>query len=185
MISLIKNRVSMGKVRIAGGKHANRNIAFKEDTVRPTGSRVRTILFDWLRPHIKNTDCLDLFSGSGILAFQAMSEGARSVLCIDQNPEVCTMIKKEATRIGEDNITVSHQAFPCPLPGNYAICFMDPPFEEHSLYQTCFDTLYQTPTLKPGALLYVEANIPLESPFKSLKQKKVGKVWMHLFQKEA
>ena len=145
----------LGKIRIHGGKHANRQIQFLDNVgIRPTGSRVRTVLFDWLRPIIGGKKCLDLFSGSGILAFDAMSQGADSVHCIDHNKAVCKQIEQEAKRIGDDGISVECVSFPISIEGGYDICFMDPPFQEKDLYISSIEFIIQNNLLKNGGFLY-------------------------------
>ena len=43
------------------------------DGLRPTLGSQRETLFNWLRPIIRNSRCLDLFAGSGALGFEAAS----------------------------------------------------------------------------------------------------------------
>ena len=86
----------MGRVKIQSGQYLNRSIHFLEGhNIRPSGARVRKTLFDWIRFDLKNKRCLDLFSGSGVLAFESMSQGANSVLCIDYDSD-CLLYTSDA-----------------------------------------------------------------------------------------
>ncbi len=175
----------MGKITVHGGKHANRKISFREDAgIRPTGSRVRKTLFNWLRPHIVGARCLDLFSGSGILAFEAMSQGAASVLCVDHSPQNCQMIQDEASRIKERHISTKCLSLPNSLEDQFDMCFIDPPFDQPTLIHSTISCLGSA--LKVGAYLYIETNMQLEviQGYVALKNKKVGNVWMYLWIKE-
>ncbi len=48
--------------------------------LRPTPDRVRETLFNWLMWDVQNAKVLDLCSGSGALAFEALSRGAAHVV---------------------------------------------------------------------------------------------------------
>ena len=175
----------MGKVVIHGGKHANRRIVFRDDTdIRPSGSRVRETLMNWLRPHIQDLDCLDIFSGSGVLAFEAMSQGARSVMCIDHNAQNCQQIMHEAERIGETGISAQCITFPGELSGTYDLVLMDPPFDQPALLHLSLQKMMGL--LKIGGLLYIESSMQLEviTGYAPVKIKKVGRVWMSLWCRE-
>lgn len=52
--------------------------------LRPTPAKVRQALFNILGP-VEELSLLDLFSGSGVMALEALSRGAASALSIEQN----------------------------------------------------------------------------------------------------
>ncbi|MCL2177752.1 MAG: RsmD family RNA methyltransferase [Firmicutes bacterium] len=85
-------------MRILGGKYKYRELfSPKGDSVRPTGARVRQVLFDVLRPQIEDASFLDLFAGSGVVGIEALSMGARVIFCdIDTR-----YVKKNLQHIGE------------------------------------------------------------------------------------
>ncbi|MGB2375564.1 MAG: 16S rRNA (guanine(966)-N(2))-methyltransferase RsmD, partial [Porticoccaceae bacterium] len=73
-------------VRIIGGKWRSRQLKFPAvDGLRPTGSRIRETLFNWLAPYIEGASCLDLFAGSGALCFEALSRGAKNCTAVENN----------------------------------------------------------------------------------------------------
>ena len=76
-----KSNKSDLKVKIIAGLWKGRNISFpdKKD-LRPTKGLVRETLFNWLKNDIQNSYCLDLFSGSGALGFEAASRGAKKFI---------------------------------------------------------------------------------------------------------
>ena len=55
--------------------------------MRPTLSRIRETVFNWLRHDIEIAECkvLDLFCGSCVLGLEAMSRGAVSACFVDHN----------------------------------------------------------------------------------------------------
>ncbi|HSX20586.1 MAG TPA: RsmD family RNA methyltransferase, partial [Gammaproteobacteria bacterium] len=75
---------AQSSIRIIGGKWRSRKVSFEtKDLLRPTPDRVRETLFNWLAPHIAGTVCLDLYAGSGVLGFEALSRGASQVIAVE------------------------------------------------------------------------------------------------------
>jgi 16S rRNA (guanine(966)-N(2))-methyltransferase RsmD len=55
---------------------------------RPTSGKVLSALFSILRSaSLNEADFLDLFSGTGAVAMEALEQGARSVLCVESDGE--------------------------------------------------------------------------------------------------
>ncbi|MGI9290135.1 MAG: RsmD family RNA methyltransferase, partial [Gammaproteobacteria bacterium] len=73
-----KTKTLPSSVRIIAGCWRGRRIRFDQSTpdLRPTGDRVRETLFNWLDPVIRDSRCLDMFAGTGILGIEALSRGA-------------------------------------------------------------------------------------------------------------
>ena len=63
------------------------------DTTRPILDRVKTTLFDILRPRITDCSWLDLFGGSGSVGIEALSQGAKSCVLLDLEPKAVSTIK--------------------------------------------------------------------------------------------
>lgn len=126
---------ALGSVRIIGGKWRSRNLRFiSVDGLRPTGSRIRETLFNWLTPTIEGARCLDLFAGSGALCFEALSRGAESCIAIEANSQAVSELRHNQTQLTADNLNIvsgdCHKFLEC---GNttkpYNIIFLDPPFD--------------------------------------------------------
>lgn len=90
------------QLRIIAGRWRSRKVEFaaSQTQLRPTPDRVRETLFNWLAPVIAGARCLDLFAGSGILSFEALSRGAASVTAIERDHIVCVAILAAAQRLG-------------------------------------------------------------------------------------
>ena len=85
---------SLTKIRIIGGKWRGRKLnVIDAPDLRPTPDRIRETLFNWMNKKIINACCLDLFSGSGALSFEALSRGASKVTMIESNPSIVKMLK--------------------------------------------------------------------------------------------
>jgi 16S rRNA (guanine(966)-N(2))-methyltransferase RsmD len=67
---------------------------------RPILDRVKTALFDMLRPRIAGMLVLDLFAGSGSVGIEALSQGALFCTFIDCSHQAVTTIKKNLASTG-------------------------------------------------------------------------------------
>ena len=61
-----------GGVKIIAGTLRGRRLrVLPKEELRPSSSRTKETLFNWLNPQIRDARCLDLFSGSGALGFES------------------------------------------------------------------------------------------------------------------
>lgn len=134
------------QVRIIGGKFKGRKLRFSGGaSLRPTLGRTRETLFNWLRPVLAETRCLDAFAGSGALGFEALSQGAKEVVMVEQNPRTAKTLQEAARALNcEDNISiikadvVSYLKH-CEEP--FDIAFVDPPFHQIELLEKTLQLL--------------------------------------------
>lgn len=154
----MQTRSTPNKVRINAGKYRGRQITFRSEGVRPTKAIVRKTLMNWLRPVVVGRRCLDCFAGSGILAFDVLSEGAESVLCYDRSSEVIQDIQRNQSRLEVKSLQCFRADFPYTLPegSEFDLVFIDPPFHTLST-QVCLEWLCKQKCLSDGALIYIEA----------------------------
>ncbi|GAB6845146.1 16S rRNA (guanine966-N2)-methyltransferase [Methylorubrum rhodinum] len=108
-------------MRIVGGDWRGRRLAGpKGNGIRPTSDRLREALFNVLAhaydDPVEGATVLDLFSGTGALAFEALSRGAAFALLVDDGREAgnlirdnlaaldgrarARLIRRDATRLG-------------------------------------------------------------------------------------
>jgi len=179
------------QLRIIGGTHRSRLVTFPEhDGLRPTGDRVRETIFNWLQMSIVGARCLDLFAGSGVLGFEALSRGAASVTLLDSDAKVIANLHKNSEQLGFDQarierINASDWLTQSSHAGQFDIAFLDPPFADEILYETCRQ-LQQSGALKAGAKVYLEHELPLAEEklpveWEAIKKKSAGKVHFGLF----
>jgi 16S rRNA (guanine966-N2)-methyltransferase len=71
----------------------------RSDRTHPMSDKVRGALFNILGD-IEGLSVLDAFSGSGALAYEAVSRGAISVVAIDIDPTAVNIIKKNCISLG-------------------------------------------------------------------------------------
>lgn len=61
---------------------------------RPTVDRVKESVFNILNPYIPGSKVLDLFSGTGALAIEALSRGADLAYLVEENKDCCGIIRE-------------------------------------------------------------------------------------------
>jgi len=196
-----KNHPAQREIRIIGGQYRGRKLAVPhEDGLRPTPSRVRETLFNWLAVPIVGARVLDAFAGSGALAVEACSRGAREVIAMDNNPAACAVIHEHIQRLGcyysndgRGFIEVwqadvfSYLQHYSPQGKPYNIVFLDPPFNQ-GLLPRCAKLLEESGWLAENALIYCESEIPaarlgLPQNWQALREKQAGQVHYSLWQR--
>ena len=80
-------------MRVIAGKFRGRKLnEFNVDTTRPTLDRIKEPLFSILMPYMEDATVLDLFSGTGNLAIEALSRGAKFAWMNDLNKNAISVI---------------------------------------------------------------------------------------------
>lgn len=180
------------KLKIIGGDWRSRSIHFDDAPgLRPTPARVRETLFNWLRNDILNSRCLELYSGSGALSFEAASRGAKAVVQVENNPLACRVLKENAVALEAKQIKIVQSDVFRYLAGNsevFDVVFIDPPFQQGLALQTC-QWLEEKGWLSSRAKIYVEVESSLKlegmpDNWHLLKSKVAGEVGYHLFERQ-
>jgi 16S rRNA (guanine966-N2)-methyltransferase len=122
---------------IAGEAGGLRLVAPKGDRTRPTADRVKESLFSALGPWIDGAAVLDLYAGSGALAIEALSRGARSAVLVDRaHPATVAIRANLATTRMIDRARVVRRSVeavlrdPPPPEAPFDLAFLDPPYEQ-------------------------------------------------------
>lgn len=89
-------------MRIVGGTARGRVLQAPQDAeiIRPTADRVRETIFNVLGQTCEDLEVLDLFSGTGALALEAISRGATRATCVDSGKEALALIAANAESLG-------------------------------------------------------------------------------------
>jgi 16S rRNA (guanine966-N2)-methyltransferase len=90
-------------VRITGGTLRSRRVeAPAGDRTRPTSDRVREALFSVLAHHVdlEGAVVVDAFAGSGALAFEALSRGARRAYLLEEARPAARAIEANIRALG-------------------------------------------------------------------------------------
>jgi 16S rRNA (guanine966-N2)-methyltransferase len=173
-----------GRVRIIAGEWRSRVIPIPQGVeLRPTTDRIRETLFNWLSPYIEDARCLDVCSGSGILAFESLSRGAAHATLIDNEYSVSQHLQQQAAlfKTTQAEIVCADvvQWLAKPATQKFEIAFVDPPFAS-LLWEPICHHLENNNWLAPNALIYLEMptqqKLQLPAHWKALKQKRAGNV---------
>lgn len=124
--------------RIIGGTLRGRRLPFVPDPrTRPMKDRVRETLFDLLGPAVRGGVAIDLFAGSGALAFEALSRGAARAVLVERHFPTADRLREAARELGvEDRAEVRagdalvwSRRLPADLPrGGPWLVFVSPPW---------------------------------------------------------
>jgi 16S rRNA (guanine966-N2)-methyltransferase len=161
----------------------SRVISFPDaEGLRPTPERVRQTLFNWLGQTLYGRTCLDLFSGSGALGFEAASRGAERVVMVEKNPAVFRALQDNIKKLALSNISPHCQdglEFAARDKQRYDVIFLDPPFQSEFLPKL-FAAL--PARLNDNGLLYVESGGAISAPdgWQVVKSGKAGQVHYQL-----
>ncbi|MEB5476431.1 16S rRNA (guanine(966)-N(2))-methyltransferase RsmD [Acinetobacter pollinis] len=178
------------QLRIIGGEWKRRQLQFASiDGLRPTPDRVRETLFNWLMWDIQNAVVLDTCTGSGALAFEALSRGASHVTLIEPNKKQAQFLQENIQTLNiqdKCNLHLSTAEDVLPkLKKAFDVVFLDPPYSLE-LWEDLSHLI--DPLLKPEAFIYIEADRPLAQirlpvSWEKIKETKAGTVQAGLYRK--
>jgi 16S rRNA (guanine966-N2)-methyltransferase len=188
-----KKRPAVGhhKLRIIGGRWRSRSLSFPAvEGLRPSGDRIRETLFNWLAPILPGSRCLDLFAGSGILGFEALSRGAAHCSLVELNPVAAQQLRANADQLQAQNAVIHRTSalefLARPVTEPFDVVFIDPPFADN-LWQPVM-TLLDAGWLQEDALIYVEAPpelcLDLSPAWQIHREKRAGQVCYRLYRYE-
>jgi len=148
-------------MRIIGGKYRGKKLFSPDsDAVRPTSDRAREALFNILNSMLEKPlseyTFLDVFSGTGAIALEALSRGAAQVGLIDINPKnlqkntALFPLEKDKIKVIKADVAHLPQASE-----QYDLLFMDAPYQK-GLSEVALSALDAQNWLVAGALCMVE-----------------------------
>ena len=159
-------------MRITGGKLGGRRLVAPDDArVRPTSDRIRQAIFNMLRHkdfgigfELEGAAVLDLFAGTGALGIEAISQGARWCLLVDDSADSRALQRENvealgltgATRIWRRDATDLGPIGPS-AGGPFNLVFLDPPYRK-DLIPKALKSLKDGGWLADKALLVVESD---------------------------
>ena len=182
----------MGKpskeVRIISGSFKGRKLFVNDPNVKPTPDRVRETLFNWLEPFVSGSTVLDLFAGTGVLGFEALSRGALSATLVDHSEAAHKNLEKLVLVLDLDNcinlcLNAEQLVSKINSSSPYSIIFLDPPYGlyEHS---ELIEKLYKNKWADETTLIYCESNRPIKIDENSkryiFKESRAGEVYYAL-----
>ncbi|RRD48667.1 RsmD family RNA methyltransferase [Arachnia propionica] len=152
--------------RVIAGRAKGVRLSAPRSGTRPTSDRVREALFSTLATwfgtaelsaehHLEGIDVLDLYAGTGAVALEAASRGARRVVAVDSH--TADVIRANARR-ARLVVEVQGSRVEGQLPtGPFDLVFVDPPYDVASAaLDRVLLPLFEPGVLAPRALVVVE-----------------------------
>lgn len=120
---------------ISGTARGTKLYTLEGNETRPTLDRVKESLFSIIQFQIPNAVVLDLFSGSGALALEALSRGAKRAILCDCSPKAIAVIQKNVnkTHFTEKAKIICKDFKSClnSLTEKADLIFIDPPYQKN------------------------------------------------------
>jgi 16S rRNA (guanine966-N2)-methyltransferase len=152
-------------VRIVGGTLSGRRLtgAVGEGT-RPTSERVREAIASMIdaRRGFAGARVLDLYAGTGAMAFEALSRGADSAVLVERDRRAAQTITKAADQLGLSSRArvltrdAEHADLAAQLSGAFDLVFIDPPYARIAEVQAVVRRLLAANRIAGEALVIIE-----------------------------
>jgi 16S rRNA (guanine(966)-N(2))-methyltransferase RsmD len=179
----------VANLRVTAGALRGRRILVPAGDLRPTSERARQAFFNILGKRVDGARFLDLFAGSGIFSFEAISRGAASATAVDHDRRKVEAISRLAKEWnvpldavqGEVVTTLARLGRAA-----YDIVYADPPYDYEG-YDVLLDGISGHVSLAPRAVVAVEHR-KRTNPFTKERERlqfqrraEYGEVWITFF----
>lgn len=138
---------------------------------RPTSDKIKETLFNILQTEVPESRFLDLFSGSGGIAIEALSRGAKEAVLVDHDREAVRCIKENIMHTHFEDVSrvMAMDALQAvrrldQLGQPFDIIFMDPPYRM-DLEQRILPYILSSTLVEKDTLLVVEAALDTDISF--------------------
>ncbi len=153
----------MGAVTITSGVLRGRKIKTPPGSAtRPLLTRLRKSLADMLRPVLPGTAVLDLFGGSGAIAFELISNGAASACIVELRRQTAELICSNARNLGIAGLITCHTGDGVAEAERlgkqhrrFDVIIIAPPYGLH-LHERALEAVSAAQLLQPGGTVVVQ-----------------------------
>jgi hypothetical protein len=158
----IKKRKEI-RMRVTAGTLKNRKIKSREGReTRPTLERIKEAIFSIIGDKIVDAKFLDLYSGTGNIAIEALSRGAKRAVMIEQDKEALRIIIDNIDTLGLTNVSRAYKndvSRAIEILGRknekFDIIFLDPPYKENISIST-IEKVSENNILAEGGIIISE-----------------------------
>ena len=178
-------------MKIISGKYKGRRLeGFDIKGTRPTMDRVKESLFATIQNYLSDSVVLDLFSGSGNLGLEALSEGATAAYLVDKNKKACAIINKNTNLLNiEEKVYVVNSDYIHFLKNTekkFDIIFLDPPYNTNYIDES-IKLIDENNLLNDDGIIICESDnlskINYSNSFIEIKNKKYGDKYIVIIKK--
>jgi len=145
-------------MNITGGKYNSRIIKTPDfANVKPTLSKIRQAVFNSLSSTGKFSTFLDLFSGSGIMSFEANSRGFETTT-VEKDRKTSDFIKQNIKLLNCNINFYNTDAlkFLNSTDKRFDIIYIDPPYENIELYEKSLELIKEKNILSENGVIVLE-----------------------------
>ncbi len=171
-------------MKIISGLYKGRVLdGYDLDGTRPTMDRVKESLFATIQNNILDSVVLDLFSGSGNLGIEALSNGSKFAYLCDNNFKAIKVINNNIKKLGITNCEVINLDYKKCLRElsnrdiKFDLIFLDPPYKTNYIEES-LKLISDLGLLSESGLIICESDsldkIVYPNTFKCIKDKKYG-----------
>lgn len=180
----------MPSLRITGGTLRGRRVPVPPAHTRPTSERARQAFFNIVGQRIEGARFLDLYAGSGVFSFEAVSRGAASAVAIDQDSNAMTTALRLAAewKVPVQTLAADVERSLSRLPGSFDIVYADPPYSFDG-YTGLLASISARVEPSPESVVAIEHRRRSE-PFRETtgilrpaRRAEYGEVWITFFQR--
>lgn len=152
-------------MRIISGEAKGRTLyAPAGDQTRPTSDKIRGSLFNILNGRVVDSEVLDLFGGTGALALESLSRGARHAVISDSGRSAYAAIMRNAESVLKDELDIRarilrsdyRSAISAVSDLRFDLVFLDPPYRMTEAYPDAISRLNAQGSLKEDVVIVCE-----------------------------
>lgn len=151
---------------ISGSARGTTLHSIDDVNTRPTLDRVKESLFNILQNNIEEAVILDLFAGSGQIAIEFLSRGAKQAYICDKSKQAVDMIKQNLQKTKQiDKAVIYNKEFTDTLKDlkskniKLDIIFLDPPYKDN-LSIDAIKKISDYKLLKSDGIIIIETDEP-------------------------
>ena len=155
-------------MRITGGLLKGRTTTVPDGkmAIRPAMDRMRESIFDIIGPDLPGKSFLDMFSGSGTIAIEAVSHGATSVSLCEMDKSKARIVLKNVAMCEEIGVRINCHFMAVELylkrcKEKFDYIFFDPPFP-YKYRKELLETTDSRSLLNPNGIVLI--HYPHEDP---------------------
>jgi 16S rRNA (guanine966-N2)-methyltransferase len=148
-------------MRLTGGRWAGRSLRSARGDLRPTSDRVRESIFARIGD-LEGASVLDLYAGTGALGLEALSRGARALVCVERAPRSLATLRANVESLGA---VESVEVMPADARSAirrlgragrcFDLVFLDPPYASDEV-ERALAGIREHQILRPGAMVVIE-----------------------------
>ena len=145
-------------MNITGGKYKSRIIKTPDfANVKPTLSKIRQAVFNSLSSIGEFSSFLDLFSGSGIMSFEANSRGFETTT-VEKDKKTADFIKQNIKLLNcsIDFYNTDALKFLNSTDKRFDVIYIDPPYENIELYEKSLKLIKEKDILSENGVIVLE-----------------------------